>query len=161
MLSNMPIQSTVPGIEVKRPEIYFGELSSTDVYVKTRQKEFNYPQGETNSLTSYEDDAGIRMGGFLRRLLIAFDRGDLAKVPFSDDITENSLLLMRRDIRERVQTLAPFLTFDTDPYIVLGDNGRLSWMIDAFTTADTYPYATHYSLGDQNINYLRSVGPKK
>jgi hypothetical protein len=156
MLSNMPIQSTEPGINVTRPEIYFGELTDTDVYVKTRQKEFNYPQGETNSLTSYEGDGGIRMGGFLRRLLIAFDRGDLAKVPFSDDINENSVLLMRRTVRDRVEALAPFLTFEADPYIVIGDDGRLSWMLDAFTTADTFPYATHYQLGDQSINYMRN-----
>jgi uncharacterized membrane protein (UPF0182 family) len=156
ILSNMPIQSTAPNLQVTRPEIYFGELTSTDVYVKTRQKEFNYPQGQTNSVTSYDGDGGIRMGGFLRRLLIAFDRGDLAKVPFSDDINENSRLLMRRDIRERVQTLAPFLTFDSDPYIVLGGDGRLSWMMDGFTSADTYPYATHYALGDRDINYMRN-----
>ncbi len=156
MLSNMPIQSTVTSLAVKRPEIYFGQLSDTDVYVKTRQKEFNYPQGETNSLTSYEGDGGIRVGSFLRRILIAFDRGDLTKVPFSDDINDQSVLLMRRDIRDRVQTLAPFLTFDADPYIVVGDDGRLSWMLDAFTTADTFPYATHYQLGDRPINYMRN-----
>ena len=85
-----------------RPEIYFGELTNTDVYVKTRQKEFNYPQGETNSLTSYEGNGGIVLGGFFRRLLIALDRGDLAKLPFSDDVTPESRLLMRRNIRDRV-----------------------------------------------------------
>jgi uncharacterized protein len=156
MLSNMPIQSTVPGLDVKRPEIYFGELTDTDIYVKTRQKEFNYPQGESNSLTSYEGDGGIRMGGLLRRLLIAFDRGDVAKVPFSDDISQSSLLLMRRNVRDRVEALASFLTFDPDPYIVLGDDGRLSWMMDGFTTSETYPYATHYGLGDRQINYMRN-----
>ena len=70
-----------------RPEIYFGELTNTDVYVKTRQKEFNYPQGETASLTSYEGNGGIALGGFFRRLIIALDRGDLAKLPFSDDVS--------------------------------------------------------------------------
>ena len=156
MLSNMPMQSTVPGLNVTRPEIYFGELTDTDVYVKTRQKEFNYPQGETNSLTSYEGDGGIVLGGFLRRLLIAFDRGDLTKLPFSDDMTAESRLLMRRNVQERVAALAPFLTFDSDPYIVVGDDGRLSWMLDAFTTADTFPYATHYGFGDRPINYMRN-----
>ncbi len=156
LLSNMPIQSTVPSLQVNRPEIYFGELTNTDVYVKTGQKEFNYPQGETNSLTSYEGEGGIRMGGFMRRLLIAFDRGDLAKVPFSDDIQESSILLMRRNVRDRVQALAPFLTFDLDPYIILGDDGRLVWMLDAFTTSDSYPYATHNGFGDHQINYLRN-----
>ena len=155
-LSNMPIQSTIPGLDVKQPEIYFGQLTNADVYVKTHQKEFNYPQGETNSLTSYQGSGGIPLGGLMRRILISFDRGDLAKVPFSDDIDAESRLLMRRNVQERVKALAPFLTFDSDPYIVVGDDGRLFWIIDAFTTGDTYPYATHYSLRDQQINYMRN-----
>jgi uncharacterized membrane protein (UPF0182 family) len=156
ILSNMPVQSTVPNIRVTRPEIYFGELTNTDVYVKTRQQEFNYPQGQTNSLTSYEGNGGILLGGFLRRILIASDRGDLTKVPFSDDINAQSRLLMRRNVRDRVTALAPFLTYDLDPYIVIGDDGRLSWMMDAFTTSDTFPYATHYALGNNLINYTRN-----
>jgi uncharacterized membrane protein (UPF0182 family) len=156
ILSNMPIQSTVPSINVTRPEIYFGELTNTDVYVKTRQQEFNYPQGETNSLTSYDGNGGILLGGFLRRILIASDRGDLTKVPFSDDINAQSRLLMRRNVRDRVTALAPFLTYDLDPYIVIGDDGRLSWIMDAFTTSDSYPYATHYALGNNLINYMRN-----
>src|SRR5262245_42869414 len=153
ILSNMPIQSTVKNIAVTRPEIYFGELTNTDVYVKTRQQEFNYPQGQTNNLTSYEGNGGILLGGFLRRVLIAFDRGDLTKLPFSDDINQQSRLLMRRSVRQRVAALAPFLTYDSDPYIVVGDDGRLSWMMDAFTTSDSYPYAIHYTLGSKLINY--------
>jgi uncharacterized membrane protein (UPF0182 family) len=156
ILSNMPIQSTVPSISVTRPEIYFGELTDTDVYVKTRQKEFNYPQGQTNNLTSYEGKGGISLDGFLRSILIAIDQGDLAKLPFSDDINSQSRLLMRRNVRERVAALAPFLTYETDPYIVIGDNGRLSWMLDAFTTSDSYPYASQYSLGSNSINYMRN-----
>ena len=156
MLSNMPVQSTVRGLSVTRPEVYFGELTNTDVYVKTRQKEFNYPQGESNNLTSYEGDGGIVIGGFLRRLIIALDQGDLAKLPFSDDVNKSSRLLMRRNIRERVAALAPFLTFDPDAYIVLGDDGRLSWIMDAFTVSDSYPYSTHYRLNDNSINYMRN-----
>ena len=129
-----------------RPEIYFGELTNADVYVKTRQQEFNYPQGETNNVTSYEGTGGIVLGGFFRRLLIALDRGDLTRLPFSDDITAESRLLMRRNIRERVDGIAPFLTLDPDPYIVLGADGRLTWMLDGFTTSDSYPYARHYRL---------------
>jgi uncharacterized protein len=156
ILSNMPVQSTVPDLKVTRPEIYFGELTNTDVYVKTRQKEFNYPQGESNNLTSYEGDGGIEIGGFLRRMIIALDQDDLAKLPFSDDVNRDSRLLMRRNIRDRVAALAPFLTFDPDAYIVLDENGRLSWMIDAFTASDSYPYSTHYRLGDNSINYMRN-----
>jgi len=156
ILSNMPVQSTVRGLSVTRPEVYFGELTNTDVYVKTRQKEFNYPQGQTNSLTSYEGKGGIVLGGFLRRLIIALDRGDIAKLPFSDDVNKDSRLLMRRSVRARVQALAPFLTYDSDPYIVVGDDGRLSWIMDAFTTSDSYPYSRHYRLGGTLNNYVRN-----
>jgi uncharacterized protein len=155
-LSNMPVQSTVAGLSVTRPEIYFGEQTNTDVYVKTRQQEFDYPQGQSNNLTSYQGDGGIVLGGFFRRILLALDRGDLGKLPFSDDVNPQSRLLMRRNVRERVSTLAPFLTFDLDPYIVVGDDGRLSWVMDAFTTSDQYPYSTHYRLGDDSINYMRN-----
>jgi uncharacterized protein len=156
ILSNMPVQSTVHSLALTRPEIYFGELTNTDVYVKTRQKEFNYPQGQTNNLTSYEGNGGILLGGFLRRLIIALDRDDLAKLPFSDDVNKDSRLLMRRNVRDRVSALAPFLTYDPDPYIVLGDDGRLSWVMDAFTISESYPYATHYRLGNELINYMRN-----
>src|SRR6202034_2172039 len=141
---------------VTRQEIYFGELTDTAVYVKTRQKEFNYPQGESNNLTSYEGNGGIVLGGFLRRMIIALDQRGRAKLPFSDDVNKDSRLLMRRNIRDRVAALAPFLTYDPDAYIVLGDNGRLSWIIDAFTVSDSYPYSTHYRLGSDLINYMRN-----
>jgi uncharacterized membrane protein (UPF0182 family) len=155
-LSNMPVQSTVPSLNITRPQIYFGEITNTDVYVKTRQQEFDYPQGQSNNLTSYEGTGGIELGGWLRRALLALDRGDLSKLPFSDDVNAQSRLLMRRNVRERAATLAPFLTFDPDPYMVLGEDGRLSWVMDAFTTSDQYPYSTHYRLGDDLVNYMRN-----
>ena len=156
ILSNMPIQSTVPSLSVTRPEVYFGELTNTDVYVNTRQQEFNYPQGQTNNLTSYQGKGGIVLGGFLRRTAIALDRGDLAKLPFSDDISKDSRLLMRRSVRDRVAALAPFLTYDSDPYVVLTNDGRLSWVMDAFTTSDSYPYSSHNQLNREPINYMRN-----
>jgi uncharacterized protein len=156
MLSNMPVQSTVPGLNVTRPEVYFGQLTNTDVYVKTRQQEFNYPQGQANNLTSYQGTGGVVLGGFLRRIVLAIDRGDLGKLPFSDDVNSESRLLMRRNIRDRVTALAPFLTYEQDPYIVLGEDGRLSWVMDAFTTSDNYPYSSHYQVENQPINYLRN-----
>jgi uncharacterized membrane protein (UPF0182 family) len=155
-LSNMPVQSTVPPLNVTRPQIYYGELTDTDVYVKTRQQEFDYPQGQSNSLTSYGGTGGIPIGSFLRRIAIAFDRDDLGKLPFSDDVSSSSLLLMRRNVRDRVSTLAPFLSFDHDPYMVVGADGRLFWMMDAFTTSDTYPYSTAYSVDGDSLNYMRN-----
>jgi hypothetical protein len=156
-LSNMPVQSTVPGLSVTQPEIYFGEMTNSDVYVNTHQQEFNYPEGQSNNLSSYRGTGGIVLGSFLRRGLIAFDRGDITKVPFSDDITADSRLLMRRNVRDRVAELAPFLTFDQDPYIVVGGDGRLYWIVDAFTSSDTYPYAAHSSLGAESVNTINYV----
>ena len=156
VLKNMPVESGAAEIKVTRPEIYFGELTNTDVYVRTRQKEFNYPQGESNSYTTYDGKGGIVVGSMLRRLLIAANRGDLSKVPFSDDIVAESRLLMRRNIRDRVRALAPFLTYDLDPYIVVGENGRLYWLMDGFTSSDAYPYARHYRLNDVSVNYMRN-----
>ena len=156
LLSNMPVQSPGRGLSVTRPEIYFGELTDTDVYVKTRQQEFDYPQGQTNSLTSYQGTGGIVLGGFLNRIILAFDRDDLGKLPFSDDVNSESRLLMRRNVRDRVAALAPFLKFDQDPYMVVGEDGRLSWVMDAFTTSDNYPYSSHYDVDGNSINYMRN-----
>jgi uncharacterized protein len=156
ILHDMPVQSGVAELRVTRPEVYFGELTNTDVYVKTRQQEFNYPQGQTNNLTSYEGTGGIRIGGFARRLVIAFDRGDLGKLPFSDDVTPDSRLLMRRAIRDRVTALAPFLVYDDDPYMVLRDDGRLTWIIDAFTVSERYPYARSGAFENHRVNYVRN-----
>ncbi|MGB8847958.1 MAG: UPF0182 family protein, partial [Terracidiphilus sp.] len=150
------VQSTVPGLKVTRPEIYFGEKTDTDVYVKTGQQEFNYSQGQNDSYSTYEGTGGVVMGGFMRRVLLAFDRGDLTKVPFSDDIKADSRLLMRRNVQARVAALAPFLTFDQDPYIVVGDDGRLSWIIDAYTSSSTYPYSAPANLYGQSVNYARN-----
>ncbi|HLJ78131.1 MAG TPA: UPF0182 family protein, partial [Acidobacteriaceae bacterium] len=156
LLSNMPVESTTPGLTINRPEIYFGEMTNTDVYVKTRQQEFNYPQGQSNQLTSYQGTGGIPLGGLMRRILIAADLGDLTKLPFSDDVSGDSRVLMRRNILNRVRTLAPFLTWDSDPYVVISDDGRLYWMLDAYTTSEMYPYPTSYPFGDGAINYMRN-----
>ncbi len=156
ILSDMPVLSTSPDVQVTRPEIYFGQETTSDVYVRTRQREFNYPQGESNSYTTYQGKTGIPIGSMWRRLLIAIDRGDLSKLPFSDDITPDSLLLMRRELGERLITIAPFLAYDPDPYIVVGKDGRLYWMIDGFTASDSFPYATRYRVGNDDLNYLRN-----
>jgi uncharacterized protein len=156
ILRDMPVQSSVPELKVTRPEVYFGELTNTDVYVRTRQQEFNYPQGQTNNLTSYEGAAGIPIGSFARRLVIALDRGDLGKLPFSDDVTPQSRLLMRRTIRDRVTAIAPFLVYDDDPYMVLRDDGRLAWIMDAFTMSDRYPYSRAFDFENHRVNYVRN-----
>ncbi|HEX8237655.1 MAG TPA: UPF0182 family protein [Abditibacteriaceae bacterium] len=156
LLSNVPVRSTVPEIKLTRPEIYFGQKTDTHVYVKTRQKEFDFPQGETNAYTTYEGTGGVTLGGFARRWLLSWALGDLSKIPFSNDITPDSRVLMYRNIQERVQRIAPFLTYDNDPYVVVGNDGRLYWIMDAYTSSIYYPYSRHYQAGNQWTNYMRN-----
>src|SRR5215204_5406084 len=151
VLSNMPVESTAGEIKITRPQIYFGEQTDRYVYVKTGQKEFDFPQGDTNATTTYEGTGGIRIGNRLRRMLLAWGVGDLSKLPFSDDVTSDSRVLIRRNIRDIVNGVAPFLTYDRDPYIVVSNEGRLFWMIDAFTESSNYPYARHHDAGGHRV----------
>ena len=156
VVSDMPITSSSPEVKVSRPEIYFGQETNSDVYVKTKQKEFDFPQGEANTYTTYEGTGGIQIGGRGRRMLLAWALGDLSKLPFSDDVTPESRVLIHRNIREMVNGIAPFLIYDNDPYIVVNSEGRLFWMLDAFTESATYPYSRHQNVGQNNINYIRN-----
>ena len=137
VVSNMPLESKSNDIKVTRPQIYYGQQTDTDVYVKTRQNEFDYPQGETTTYINYEGTGGIPLGGGLRRPLLAWAIGDLSKLPFSDDITPESRVMINRNIRNLVNALAPFLIYDTDPYLVIGNDGQLFWIIDAYTERQT------------------------
>jgi uncharacterized membrane protein (UPF0182 family) len=156
VVSDMPITSSSPEVKVTRPEIYFGQDTNSDVYVKTKQKEFDFPQGEANTYTTYEGTGGIQIGGRARRMLLAWALGDLSRLPFSDDVTPDSRVLIHRNIRELVNGIAPFLTYDNDPYIVVNSEGRLFWMLDAFTESATYPYSRHQNVGQNDINYIRN-----
>jgi hypothetical protein len=156
IVSNMPVESAVPDVKLTRPEIYFGQETTHDVYVKTKRMEFNYPQGETNNLTSYEGSGGIVIGGVFKRWLLAWALDDLTKLPFSDDVTPESHALIHRNIREIVDGVAPFLVYDNDPYMVVSADGRLFWIIDAFTESSNYPYSRHYAAADKTVNYIRN-----
>ncbi len=162
VLKNMPVESSAPEIKVTRPEIYYGEESNSHVYVHTKPQgatppEFNYPApGSGDSYTTYEADAGIPVGGLMRQLALSLYLGDGTNLLFSNYIHSESRVLIRRNISERVRQIAPFLMFEDDPYLVIGRDGKLYWIIDAFTHADQYPYSTAYQVGDQNINYIRN-----
>ncbi len=156
ILSNMPVESSAPDIKLTRPQIYFGSKSDTDVYVRTRQKEFDFPQGDADTYTTYEGTGGIPIGSGLRRLAVAWALDDLSKLPFSDDVTADSRVLMRRNILARTQALAPFLKYDNDPFIIVDGAGRLFWMIDAYTSTDRFPYARHADADNLPVNYLRN-----
>jgi uncharacterized membrane protein (UPF0182 family) len=156
VLSNMPVESKNAEIKVTRPEIYFGELGDRYVYVNTKQNEFDYPQGDTNTYTTYQGTGGIKIGGTLRRMLLAWAVGDLSKLPFSNDVTSDSRILIRRKLDEIVNGVAPFLTYDKDPYIVVSNDGRLFWMIDAYTQSSSFPYSRHHDVADNSVNYIRN-----
>lgn len=156
VVSNMPVESKSSDIKVTRPQIYYGQQTNTDVYVKTRQNEFDYPQGESATYTNYEGTGGIPLGSGLRRLLLAWAVGDLSKIPFSDDVTSESRVLIRRNIRSLVNGLAPFLIYDSDPYLVIGNDGQLFWIIDAYTESSEYPYSRHHQVGANRVNYIRN-----
>jgi uncharacterized membrane protein (UPF0182 family) len=156
VLSDMPIKSTAPEATITRPQIYYGQKTDTDVYVKTAQKEFDFPQGETNTFTTYEGTGGIQIGNRFRRWLLAWALDDLSKLPFSDDVTSESRVLIHRNIKEIVNGVAPFLIYDNDPYIVVSKEGRLFWMLDAFTESATLPYSRHHQVGNNRVNYIRN-----
>jgi uncharacterized membrane protein (UPF0182 family) len=156
LLSNMPIESAAPEIKVTQPQIYYGQETDTDVYVKTRQREFDYPQGEANNYTTYEGTGGIPLGSGMRRMLLAWALGDLSKLPFSDDVTGESRVLINRNIRKIINGVAPYLIYDDDPYIVVSQDGKLFWIVDAFTESANYPYSRHHQAGTNNVNYIRN-----
>jgi uncharacterized membrane protein (UPF0182 family) len=149
-IKDLPPNSSVPSLNVNRPEIYYGELDHEPIYVKTSAKEFNYPSGEENVYSNYDGEGGVSIGSFWRRLLFATRFADM-KLLLSNDMTPESRVLYYRNIRERLARIAPFLTFDQDPYLVISD-GRLFWIADAYTVSDRYPYSEPIG----GINYIRN-----
>jgi uncharacterized membrane protein (UPF0182 family) len=150
---DIPIRSSVPrDIEVKQPSIYFGELTNDYAVVNTRTPEFHYSEGEKTVTATYDGRGGVRVGGLARRLLFSVGFQSL-QILFSNDITSDSRILYHRNITDRVTTIAPFLRYDEDPYLVVGKDGRLFWIRDAYTWSTRYPYAAP-SVGD--LNYIRN-----
>jgi uncharacterized membrane protein (UPF0182 family) len=149
-IKNIPPISTTP-IEVKRPEIYFGEADAGYVIVNTAAKEFDYPSGDQNVYSTYEGTGGIRIGNFFKRLLFVVHFKEL-KILLSNDVKSDSRILLYRKIIERVSHVAPFFRYDRDPYIVITKDGRLVWIIDGYTTTDAYPYS--HKTGP--TNYIRN-----
>jgi uncharacterized membrane protein (UPF0182 family) len=138
-------------LTVDRPEIYFGEKTDTYVIVNSKEKEFDYPLETSSVYASYEGQGGVRLNSFWRRLAYAWEFGD-PNILISGQITGDSRLLYRRQVPDRVHTIAPFLRLDDDPYLVVAD-GRLFWIQDAYTVSDLYPYSQPYQ-GD--FNYIRN-----
>ena len=150
-IKDIPPQSSID-MEVSRPEIYFGELTNQYVVVNSDVEEFDYPKGDENVYTKYQGEQGVSLGSFMQRLLYAWYFGDIEMI-LSNYMLPESRLLYRRNIVSRVKMLAPYLVFDSDPYMVLSE-GRLVWMIDAYTTTDDIPYSEPYP--GRRFNYIRN-----
>lgn len=155
VLQDAPAVSTLPRFHITQPGIYFGENTTQPVFVDTNQPEFDYPKGDDNAYSSYAGNSGISMGSLAMRMAVAIQQND-TNVLVSSYFTRNTRLLLHRQIVERVQRLAPFLTLDPDPYLVIGDHGRLFWMLDAYTMSDRHPYSEPVTIGDQEFNYIRN-----
>ena len=138
-------------LAVDQPSIYFGELSNDYVLVNTGTDEFHYPEGEDNVSTRYDGTGGVEIGSLFRRLLFSL-RFRSYEILVSGQLDAESRLIYHRNISDRVATIAPFLRYDADPYLVIAD-GRLYWMRDAYTVSDRYPYSTPVTNG---INYIRN-----
>ena len=150
-IKDLPPTSAVD-LTVDQPSIYFGELSNEYVIVNTDTDEFHYPEGDDNVSTRYDGTAGVAMSSLLRRLLFAV-RFRAYEILVASQLGANSRILYHRNIVDRVTTIAPFLQYDADPYLVISD-GRLVWMLDAYTVSDRYPYAAPAANG---VNYIRNA----
>lgn len=155
-IRDLPPESNVPegGLEVTRPGIYYGQLMSHWVLADSAQAEFDYPLGDENVFTNYEGTGGVTLNSYLRRLLFSLRMADV-NLLLSQSITPETQILFHRQVRDRVQHIAPFLQYDRDPYIVVDDEtGELYWIIDAYTVSDHYPYSAR--AGRTQVNYIRN-----
>lgn len=143
---------TEKGFQITRPEIYYGEKTNNFVVVNSKTEEFDYPKGGENVYTTYSGSGGVQLDGF-SKLAFAL-RFNSVQLMLSGSITSDSRIMLHRNITDRVSSLAPFLMYDADPYMVTSE-GKLYWIIDAYTTTDSFPYSERYGL--QNTNYIRNA----
>ncbi|MGF1590853.1 MAG: UPF0182 family protein [Pleurocapsa sp.] len=159
-VKNIPPVSPIE-LEIEEPGIYYGELTKDYIYTGMDTFEFDYPRGAENAFVKYDGLGGVSLSNWWRRLVYAYEQGSL-KILISNYFTLDSRIHYYRQISERVNHVAPFLQYDNDPYLVVID-GRLKWIIDAYTTSDRYPYSEAVAheqktdlITDKNINYVRN-----
>jgi uncharacterized membrane protein (UPF0182 family) len=150
-IKDLPPLSSVP-ITIKRPEIYYGEVPNDYCFVDTGQQEFDYPAGDHDIYSTYGGAGGIPVNNIWRRLLFMLKFGQ-KNILFSSDIKNNSRVMIYRQIIDRAHRLTPFINFDSDPYMVVADDGSLYWILDGYTTSDRYPYSDPTR---QMGNYIRN-----
>ncbi|MBN1850880.1 MAG: UPF0182 family protein [Deltaproteobacteria bacterium] len=141
---------------IERPEIYYGEKTDDYILTKTKAEEFDYPKGDNNVYTQYHGKGGVLIGSFIRRLMFSIEFLD-PQILFTTYLTPESRIMYTRRIDRRVNTIAPFLSYDSDPYLVVSE-GRLFWIMDAYTTSNMYPYSirSKHPKNNQMLNYIRN-----
>ena len=152
LIKDIPPKNKFPSLEVKQPQIYYGELTDSHVIANSKEKEFDYPSGEKNVYVNYSGNGGVPISNIWRKLLYGW-KFDGTKLFLSNYPTKESRIMFHRQIEERISTIAPFLEYDNDPYVVLAD-GKLYWIIDAYTTSNFYPYSEPFN-SEELIEYQK------
>jgi uncharacterized protein len=156
LVEDAPPRILTPSVKLTRPEIYYGEVTHEPVFVHTQQAEFNYPSGSENVQNRYEGKGGIPVGSFGMRLAAALAYTD-RNVLLTGVLTPQSRMMINRDVRQRVAKLADFIEWDSDPYLVVTDEGKLVWMLDGYTASAQHPYSRRVRLGNMGaFNYIRN-----
>ena len=151
IVKDIPPVTDVSELIIDEPRIYFGENDYDYVVTNCTTAEFDYPQGNDNQEVTYTGTAGIEMS-FINKLAFALYHGS-SELLLANEITDESRMLIHRNISERVSTIAPFLSYESDPYMIISE-GRLYWIVDAFTTSDRYPYSQPFD--NAGNNYVRN-----
>ena len=151
LIDSIPPQSSVD-VKVTRPEIYFGELTNDYVLLNTSEDEFDYPDGNSNKYCQYDGKAGIKLNPLTRFMFSVREKS--LKMLVSGNINSDSKIVINRNINKRVQTIMPYLDYDEDPYMITVD-GKLYWIIDAYTATNRYPYSEPYS-EETDVDYVRN-----
>lgn len=149
-IKDIPPKTGISTLKIDRPQIYYGETGNDFVIVDTDYEEFDYPEGDKNQYIAYDGDGGVRIGSFFRRLLMALRFHDI-NIMLTRYVNADSRIMFHRNIMDRVQTIAPFIHYDPDPYMVVSE-GRLFWMLDGYTVSDRFPYSEKID----GINYIRN-----
>jgi uncharacterized membrane protein (UPF0182 family) len=158
LIKDIPPKSVHPSLQVDRPQIYYGMLTRTPALVNTKEAEFDYPSGDENAYTRYDGHGGVQLSSLWRKFIYGW-KFDGTRFLLSGYPTKESRILFRRQILERVRRIAPFLTFESDPYVVL-DQGRLYWIVDAYTSSDRFPYSEPFApRPDHGFRDLRNSPP--
>jgi uncharacterized membrane protein (UPF0182 family) len=157
LVENAPPEVKTSSLKLTRPELYYGEVTHEPVFVHTAQEEFNYPSGENNVSSRYEGKGGIPISGFGMRLAAAIREAE-PNILLTSYLTDQSRMMIRRRVMDRLTELAGFLSWDHDPYLVITDSGRMVWMIDGYTTSEQHPYSRTIEVNDiGRLNYMRNA----